>query len=574
MMPQVIQNLQEQQKRGFDLNKQQLEQTSARTNVANGAFTPLLRMGNSVTPTDIVGQVAGLHASGFPTDEIVQDMSATMPPRQAGMSDQQYGAQLQGWLVNHASRSWGADTSASKFTPTVTSANNGGHLIFQDTNAITNPGIVGSNLQMQMTPAEQADQVKGPLNAQGQPTVIPRSTYAQQNGMGYLVPGNGATGGSGQPSAFPNNGRLPPGLMNPNRPGGAPQQPVPGSIGTGSPGYAPAQPVPVAYNPQAPLVHADERFSPPGATAASPAPQPAPVAPSGGYTPASSVPAPYGQPPAVQQPGGPAPMVVGLSPSQSAGQTAAGDASAKQWAALQQSVGGSAARMYQLQAGLRGLVEGGPTGPSSGAINSMKSYLQSLPVIGQNLGFDPNQIASYDEANKYLTAYAAARAGAHGGTTDQQLATTLSSNASTHISGLAAQDVVRANMGLERMDQAQLAGFQNGLDPVTGQPTGAKLTPDQFADYSAKWNTANDARAFVADQLTPQQFSATVSGMVPAERARFQQTFNSAVSNGFMDPPAWMQTPAAGSAPPASAPAPSLAAAPLVASAAPPTGGQ
>ena len=531
MMPQVIQSLQEQQKRGYDLNKQQLEQTTARTNVANGAFTPLLRLGNNVTPSDIVGQVAGLHASGFPTDEIVQDMSATIPPRQPGMSDQQYGAQLQSWLTNHASRSWGADTSASKFTPTVTSSNTGGHLVFQDTNAITNPGIVNSNLRMGLTPSEQTDQVKGPPNAQGQPTVIPRSTYAAQNGMGYLVPDATGSGGAAQPSAFPNGGRIPQGLLNPNRSGGPPpaapglQQPQPAPGG----GYTPVSTAGGGYTPPAP--------------------------PQGGY----------GQPPAGQQPGIAAPMPVGLSPSQSSGQTAAGDASAKQWAALQQTVGGSAARLYQLQAGLQGLQEAGSTGPSSATINGMASYLQSLPVIGQSLGFDANKIASYDEANKYLQQYAAARASRFGAGTDQQLATTLSSNASTHISNLAAVNVVKANMGLERMDQAQLAGFQNGLDPVTGQPTGAKLTPDQFADYSAKWNTANDARAFVADQLTPQQFAATVSGMQPAERARFQTTFNNAISNGFIDLPPWMQTPAPSSS--ASPAAPS--AAPLVSAPAP-----
>ncbi len=565
MMPQVIQGLQEQQKRGFDLQKQQFDQTTARTNVANNAFTPLLRLGNNVTPTDIVGQVAGLHASGFPTDEIVQDMSATMPPRQPGMSDQQYGAQLQGWLTNHASRSWGADTSASKFTPNVTPANNGGHIVYQDTNALTNPGIVGSSLRMQMTPPEEAGQVKGPLNAQGQPTVIPRSTYAQQNGLGNLVPDNGP-GGSGQPSAFgANGGRLPPLLLNPNRPGASQPAPVPGSVGPGSPGYAPAQPASAAQGGGFTTAStAPAPANPQGAPQgyATPLPPPGPAAPNG-YAPMTPAAAPQGGPAA--------PMAVDLSPSQKAAQAAAGTASANQLAALQNSVGGSGARMYQLQAGLQGLQQGGPTGPSSGTINNMKSYLLSLPVVGQNLGIDPNQVANYDEANKYLTAYAAARAGAHGGATDQQLATTLSSNASTHISGLAAQNVVKANIGLERMDQAQLAGFQNGLDPVTGQPTGQQFTPDQFATYSTKWNTAQDPRAFVADQLSPQQFAATVSGMQPAERARFQQTFNTAMTNGWIDPPAWLQPPAAnGAAPAGSAPqtAPSQSAAP---SASPPS---
>ena len=103
-------------------------------------------------------------------------------------------------------------------------------------------------------------------------------------------------------------------------------------------------------------------------------------------------------------------------------------------------MGGSAGRLYQLHSALSDLQALGPTGtgPSAGTLNNVRSYLQSLPVVGQSLGIDPSQVANYDTANKYLTAYAAARAGAHGGTTDNQLATTLSSNASTHISNLAA----------------------------------------------------------------------------------------------------------------------------------------
>ena len=123
------------------------------------------------------------------------------------------------------------------------------------------------------------------------------------------------------------------------------------------------------------------------------------------------------------------------------------------------------------------------------------------------------------------------------------------------------------------MDQAQLQAFQQGLDPTTGQPTGQRPTPDHYADFASRWNTSMDARAFVADQITPQQFATTVAGMQPQERARFQQTFNTAVQNGWIDQPSWMTPtaaatpgtgtpPAAASAqPPATAPAQAPAAA-------------
>ena len=539
VLPDVIKSIQEQQQRQYDLNKASLGQTTARTNAVNGALAPLMRMGANVTPQDIFTQIAGLHAAGMPTDEFVQDAATTLPNRQPGQSPAQYGQQLQAWVVNHAARTWDPATQAVQFTPKVTMVDNGGQIVPTDTNPLTNPGLVGGPaIRRTFTPAEQATQVKGPVGPNGAPTVIPQSTYAQGAGLGNLVPGGAAGGAPGQPSPLGTGrpGGVPPALLNPNRPGGA--QPASAQQG----GYAPMAP---------------------------------PSAPPAQGAPASAAP---------QMPPPGQPMATGLGPAQQAGLDAAGHASAAQLAALQQSVGGSGARIYQLQSAAKELAALGQTGtgPSAGALNTAKSYLQSLPIIGQSLGIDPTQVADYDMANKYLTAYASARANARGGSTDAQLATTLSGNASTHISNLAAQDVVKANLGLERMDQAQLASFQRGLDPATGQPTGKQMTPDQFGTYSAQWNSTQDPRAYVADQLSAPQFAATVNSMQPAERTRFQNTFNSAIQNGFMDPPAWMQQ---SSAPPATAtpaastsaaasPAPSPTAVPPAAIVAPATATQ
>ena len=537
VLPEVIPALQKQQQGVYALNKAALDQATARTNTVNTALAPLMRKGANVTPQDVMTTIAGLHASGFPTDEFVQDAATTLPVKAPGMSDAAYGQQLQGWIVNHAARAWPAATQANAFTPTVGTVDTGGNIVTRDVNPLTNSGITSAApIGKTFTPGEQAAQVPGPVGPQGQRTVLPQSTYVTQNGMGNLLPG----GAPGQPagSPFANGGRLPPALLNPGRAGTAqPSAPV-GSIGAGSPGYAPAAPSSAASGGAlAPVAQA-------ASAAAPPAPNPG------------------------------VPMVVGMGPGQAAGATAAGDASAKAWAQLQSSVGGSAGRIYQLQSALGDLQALGPTGtgPSAGTLNNVRSYLQSLPVVGQSLGVDPSKVASYDEANKYLTAYAAARAGRFGGGTDQQLATTLSSNASTHISNLAAQDVVKANIGLERMDQAQLAGFQQGLDPLTGQPTGQQFTPDQFADYSSKWNTAHDARAFVADHLNPQQFSTMLSGMSPADQVRFSATLNNGIAQGYINPPSWMQPQQPSASAPAAAPAatPSPAISPTVPAAAPP----
>ena len=565
-IPAIQQSLLAQRKTQLEINAAQLAQTTARTNVVNGALAPLMRMGSNVTPQDVFSTIAGLHASGMPTDEFVQDAATTLPTKQPGMSDAQYGGQLQSWIVNHASRAWPAGVQAEQFTPRVSYQNVGGQMVPVDMNPQTNPGLASSApLTMGLTPGEQASQVKGPMGPKGEQTLIPQAQYAQEHGLGGLVQG----GAPGQSSPFANGGRLPPALLNRSNPqSGATPPPPLGSIGAGSPGYAPASSAtpnaagsstpaaaPAPGTPQF-ITHADQRFPSPGAQPPTGQPQAVSVQPGAPAAPPAAIGIPA--PPSAAPPQYGAPMVVGMGPGQTAGATAAGDASAKQWAQLQSSVGGSAGRLYQLHSALSDLQALGPTGtgPSAGTLNNVRSYLQSLPVVGQSLGIDPSQVANYDTANKYLTAYAAARAGAHGGTTDNQLATTLSSNASTHISNLAAQDVVKANIGLERMDQAQLTGFQNGIDPVTGQPTGQQFTPDQFADYSSRWNTANDARAFVADKLTPQQFGTLVSNMAPADQARFQATFNRGIAQGYIDPPSWMQPPtsAAAAPPPAATP--------------------
>ena len=105
-IPQVMSGILAQRKAQLELAALQQAQTTARTNTVNSALGPLMRIGASVTPQDIMGAISGLHASGFPTDELVNDAATTLPTRQPGQSDAAYGAQLQSWVVNHAARAW------------------------------------------------------------------------------------------------------------------------------------------------------------------------------------------------------------------------------------------------------------------------------------------------------------------------------------------------------------------------------------------------------------------------------------------------------------------------------------
>lgn len=195
---------------------------------------------------------------------------------------------------------------------------------------------------------------------------------------------------------------------------------------------------------------------------------------------------------------------------------------------LHDQVGGSASRLFVLKKALTGL-QGTPTGPGTETTNDIKSFLlaQAPDMLKQHLpGVDINEIKSRDEADKYLTQYAIGQASSLGAGTDSKLATTLTGNASTHISNLAAQDVVKANIGLERMQQAQAQAFDQ-----SGVP------PQDFNKWRTQWNKEIDPRVFIVDQLSPDQQAKMLKSLKPGtnEYKNFEKHYNWAVQSGFLD---------------------------------------
>ena len=244
--------------------------------------------------------------------------------------------------------------------------------------------------------------------------------------------------------------------------------------------------------------------------------------------------APYSGPQASSVPGMPTPppgappgaIQTGIGPAQSAGATVAGTGSANDAHNLYQSVATSGSRIFQLNKALTALQNLGPTGtgPGTDTRQAVASYLNSVPYVRNIIGTDPNSIASYDEANKYLTAYASNQASAMGPGTDSKLATALTSNASTHISNLAATDVVKATMGLERMQQAQAQAF-----------TQSGLPASNYDQWSANWNKSVDPRAYAFDLMNPQQRGTVLQSLSGPARTNFLNQVWSASQNGFID---------------------------------------
>lgn len=213
----------------------------------------------------------------------------------------------------------------------------------------------------------------------------------------------------------------------------------------------------------------------------------------------------------------PTPIASGLPP----GSAAPLEASATQYANDRAQAGNFNSRIQPLMQANTLLPTVG-TGPGSEAINGVRSWLSSR---AQSLGLTPGQVASanFDELNKYLV-QAASNSGLRGNT-DASLSQALAGNPSVHIQNLAAQNVVKVLIGQERMKQAALLNYHG--------------TPQGYSDYLAKFSTAADPRAFVADLMTNSDGTPTpeltkmISGMTAPERTNFAKSYKLAQGLGL-----------------------------------------
>lgn len=190
------------------------------------------------------------------------------------------------------------------------------------------------------------------------------------------------------------------------------------------------------------------------------------------------------------------------------------------------------ADLYPMQQALPALERLGTTktGPGTGELNTVKSFIQSnlnwLPGADKIVG-NPNDIKDFDEATKYLTNIAGARAGSFGHGTDQALSTALTASPNTHISNLAAVDLTKATIALRRMEQAQ-----------TLQADAENVSPGKYGTWAARWATNVDPRAFMIDVMTPDQMKNLNDKLKnPAERAKFNRTVKMAIDNGIITRP-------------------------------------
>lgn len=437
MAPEYSKQIQEQQKRQYDLNSADLSQKSSRMGVFNSALIPLLGLGDRVQTNDVYRVIKGLSAAGVPADEFIADAQQTMPlldpaqrgdPRAVGA----YGHQLRDWIFSHATRAMSPEQAMRYSSPDIHNIETGGSIEPTDENPYTNPGIIapGSQINRTLSPAEQMSP-QGGVHPDGSRYSITTADRARQLGRGDLLPTRGAD-----------------------------------VFGTG----------------RVPL-------------------------PNGQSMPAAP----------------PAEMQTGLSPADQAANQAAGTGSGDDLHAMYADNLRSADRVFQLQQAMRALEGSGGVGPGTEGIQHYKSYFLAMaPETAKRFNINPEQIASYDEAKKYMTQIAMAQGGAMG--SDSRLLSAISGNASTHISDLAARDVLKFQLAQERMKQAHASAWAS-----------AGLPEAQYDRWGADWNRTADPRAYIFDELTPDQRGKVLHSMPPKQRSAFLDQVWDAAQSGMID---------------------------------------
>jgi len=497
----VAQQALARQQAQLNIKTQQLNLGLTHAKAMSGFFGQLAANPN-LSMKDITSAATEMVSEGLISPQEAAAEFPNVPSDSAGMK---------AWALQHYQRYMAMQGQLQAALPKPQVVNAGGQQVVIDTNALTNPNITGTRIVNSLSPGEAATPTPVLIrNADGtySPSSVPRSEYLSMSRQGPVATGVPLTRAGLTPSEA--------------------STPVP-VFENGQPGIMPREQF--AENG---LAHA--QVSPANAAAIEGRPalgplrlpnNPPSILNQPTSAPTQAAPAPQGTAPAAQPPGnGFVPTGPQLGAESAA--NAAGTSSGEALGDAQKEAAAFPSRMFQLTQALHSL-QGTTTGPGTATTNLVKSFISAQsPEFLKSLGLNPDvsNIKNYDEANKYLTQYAMAQAGAMGQGTDEKLATAITGNANTHINNLAAQDVVKANMSLERMRQAGVLAFQQ---------SGAG--PQDFNKWMTSWASGMDPRAFALDQLAPkqrQQLLAEIAKAPALERQRFGNSYNLAVKEHLL----------------------------------------
>lgn len=161
------------------------------------------------------------------------------------------------------------------------------------------------------------------------------------------------------------------------------------------------------------------------------------------------------------------------------------------------------------------------TGKGSNIVSDLSKVAATfgIPIEGAQ-----DQATLISEIDKYASQLA--RNSGAAGNTDNQLAISITANPSASMDKMAARDVTKVLLGLERFNQGKILAAQaSGVDPR------------QYADFAVNWGANIDPRAFAFDLMSPEAKGKLVNGMSDKEFEKFQQSLSTATQLGLVTPP-------------------------------------
>lgn len=165
----------------------------------------------------------------------------------------------------------------------------------------------------------------------------------------------------------------------------------------------------------------------------------------------------------------------------------------------------------------------GGMGPGTEGRQKFESYLYSLmpELVPASM---QNKIKNYAELEKYLVNNTQQRAQNLGPHTNEGLATNITGSPNVHINDLAGVDLIKAQLAVRKMEQAQIMQASKG-----GGPTYTK----QKATAAAQL----DPRAFMIEHMEPQEIAKLQKTLKGPERARFNASLRAGIDSGAITPP-------------------------------------
>lgn len=163
----------------------------------------------------------------------------------------------------------------------------------------------------------------------------------------------------------------------------------------------------------------------------------------------------------------------------------------------------------------------GGTAPGSKGRQEFESFVYGLmpQLVPESM---QGKIKNYAELEKYLVNNASQRAQNLGPHTNEGLATAVTGSPNVHINDLAAEDLIKVQLALRKMEHAQTLQAAAGGGP-------------NYTANKSSLASQFDPRAFMIENMTPEEIANLNKTLKGKERERFNRSLQIAIKSGVID---------------------------------------